>query len=291
MIKASAPVKEPPVVNITSEDIDAIAAYLAAAGDAERSEKAARLRYIREDRIEGLMRDIREYEERIETRDADIKDYEREAAGLEAEIADMPTPEPVAPEVANAELARLGALSYVKSFAIEGRNLIVTTHKDSLYTTLEHKYSRAEQWYSSRPYKIPLPAYKIRIGLYGATTRANNDSLCIALAHHKTDTAHFPDWISRYNVEPHPHWGTSRVESPYGGYKGVCLGEYESEITQAFRKSIADGLIAFVLYLQNAGTENAYIHRRHVWALWMGKKEYYPLIVAKSTETVGEEDD
>ena len=165
------------------------------------------------------------------------------------------------------------------------RFIVVKTRPNSLVTTLDRKYSKGERWYKSKPYKIPLPAYNIRIGLHPYASYAlERNALGLALAE-SNDTAHFLSTISRYRHEPHPHWGTTSIDpSETGEYKGVCLGEYEGEVSSAFRRSIAEGLIAFAVYLQTAGSTHAYVTKREVWALWLGKAEYNASLVPSAEE-------
>ena len=275
-------------------DIAKVAEYFTLARDSELGHaeqlKESRINSIRdnEERIEIRERDIAEYRECIEH-------YKQEVAEIERTIAGMPVPVPVTAEVAQADLARALALPFVKSIATITENdrtyLVVQTRENVLQTTLNRKFSRKEKWYASKPYKIPLPVYNIRIGLRPTRTLANdNEGLVIALAD-INDTAHFLPWINRYGHQVNPHWGTSNVSSNnYLAYRCVCLGEFEGEITQAFRKSIADGLLALAIYLQSAGTPQAHVHKREWWALWMGKQEYNLAIVPseKEVETLKE---
>lgn len=299
MIKHKAPpiTTEAPALTLTESDIATLAERYSLFGDEIRTDKQRRIDYAEnnirdvEDGIARRERDIAEYRQNIENYREAIEQYR-------AELDALPIPEPTKPEEVQADLDRLARLSYVKSVAIEYESdapyLIITTRENALFTTLNKKYSRAERWYRTRaPYRIALPAYKIRVGFQPSSTRANNtQNLAIAFANPEQDTAHFLPWITHYNFEPHPHWGTTSVSRPEqrGDYRGICLGEYESEITRAFAKSVAEGVIQLAVYLQNAGTPHAYVHHREHWALWMGKQEYNLAIVPseKETETLEE---
>ena len=280
--------QEPPApLKLTAADIATIAAYLTNASDDERTTKLSNIQKLRYNIADNI--------ERADSRGRDIAElellnsvYGTEMAGIQREIDAMPVPVPVLPEAARADIARLAALPYIKSVKLESEGddsyVIATTRANSLYTTLERKYSESERWYEVKPYSIPLPAYHIRVGLGAYPTLANKyDGLAIALADPKHDTAHFLPWISRYNHQVNPHWGTSSVSS-YSDYKCVCLGEYESEVTNAMRRSIADGVIALAIYLQQSDATHGHIHSRHEWALWMGKAEYNALVVASPKE-------
>lgn len=269
---------------IGAADIERVAQYLTEASDKKRIEMV--------ERVEAIEESMRENRHGIESRERNIREGECEKEELMQRMTNLPPLAEITAKAASADLARAISLPYVKSIRAEqtdGKNYIVaTTRENALYTTLDHKYSRSERWYKVRPYKIPLPAYYIRIGLLPHKTMATNtDALGIALAEPRKDTAHWLDWIRGYNHEPHPHWGTTsvpRTDEGTGEYRGVCLGEYENEVSKAFRESIADGLIALTIYLQSAGTENAYIKGRHKWALWLGKREYNLALIPSEKE-------
>src|SRR3972149_5400825 len=127
---------------------------------------------------------------------------------------------------------------------------------------------------------MPLPAYKIRIGtgIYRSITQ-NDSALALALANPTGDTANYLQWINRYRHQPHPHWGTPSVRGEITEYRGICLGEFELEVSRAVRTSITDALVAVSIYLQTAGSPRAYVHKREEWALWLGKKAYNFAIV------------
>ena len=276
-------------------DLSIVADYLTQSQDTARialvERRAVLAENIRgnEDRIERALNDIENW--RVE-----IMEYTNERDQIEREIADLPVPRPVSPEKANTDLVRVLALPYIKSIGTEEMDgkqyIVIETRANSLYTTLDRKYSRAERWYKSKPYRIPLPVYNIRIGIVPSKTLAgNSEALGLSFADHAADTAHWLEWVNRYRQEPHPHWGTQSASS--SNYKAVCLGEYESEVSQAFKKSIADGIASFAVYLQTAGTTNAYVQGRHLWALWLGKKEYNTAIIPseKEIKTLEQDDD
>lgn len=273
----------------TEADIAVLANFFTLANDQEKEKLLGRKAQIsrniedEEQRIRNRERDIQELEE-------NIKAYKTEQIILAEQIDTLPTVEPVLPEVAKADMEKLLALSYVKSVEFkqiaDNPYLVVQTRPNSLYTTLEKKYSRSGRWYKAKPYRIPLPAYNIRIGLGRAhrTLATNTDGLAIALANAEEDTGHFVDW-TRYTHQPHPHWGTTSVyRDERGAYRGVCLGEYENEVTRAFRTSIAEGIVALAVYLQVAGTRSAYVNDRAWWALWLGKKEYNLAMIPSEKE-------
>jgi len=290
MIKATKPnVPTAPLV-LTPADIALVAGYLTNAGDAENMQRAEQIKVLQnntrenEERNESRQRDINENNEMIESN-------RREIDQLERDIRNMPPARQVPPSEAQSDLVRAAALSYIKSIAIEQITIdgterpfiVATTRANSLFTTLDRKYSRAERWYKVKPYKIPLPAYNIRIGLTPSKTLAQNaNGLVLALADHAQDTAHFLPWIHNYTHEPHAHWGTTSASE--GQYRAICLGEYESEVSSAFKKSIAEGIAALAIYLQTAGSEHAYVTARERWALRLGKAEYNRLMIPSEKE-------
>lgn len=287
MIKANGAVKKAGVA-LEAGDIETVAGYLRRNGDGSRMKVQAD--------IETLTSAIHEAEERIEARREEIvereriieRDQERRTV-LERKLEEMPEAQPIGNDVAQADIARALALPYIKSIAIEEMDrkqyIVATTRANSLFTILDRKYSRSERWYRAKPYKIALPAYKIRIGTAPNSTLAQNrEALGLALAD-SNDTAHWLEWIKRYGHEPHPHWGTQSVSSSNRGeYKAVCLGEFESEVTQTFKRSIADGLMLFAIYLQTAGSVRAYITKKETWALWLGKRGYNVALVPSEKE-------
>lgn len=292
MIKATKTKQSPaPAVPFSDSDIALLAGYFSIANDTDQ--------IIKQGRIATLTDNMRDDESRIDQRRQDIDNYERnireyndERDILERELQDTPPPASVSPDYARADIERARALPYIKSLNVERQTIdgtdytfiVAETRANSLYTTLEKKFSRSDRWYKVKPYRIPLPTYSIRIGTLPYKTHAqNNRALAIAL-NDPADTAHFhPN--DRYNHEPHPHWGTRQADTGEYKYKAVCLGEYESEVSSAFRRSIADGLTALAVYLQTAGTESAYVHDREIWALWLGKKEINALLIPSATES------
>lgn len=298
MIKANKKTATARELDLTEEDIALVADLFSRARDSEGVKKQNRVRRL-ENEIRDENRRIENSRADIESRERDIVSYQEERDTLTREIAEAPAPVPYPVSGAKADLERARALPWVKSLSIEtitvqGADLqfiVAKTRANSLVTTLDKKYSRSERWYKAKPYKIALPAYNIRIGLMPHNSCAlESRALGLALAD-SNDTAHFLSTISRYKHEVHPHWGTTSVPTDNTGeYRGVCLGEYESEVSGAFRRSIAEGLIAFAVYLQTAGSSHAYIAKREIWALWLGKAEYNVAIVpsAEEEKTLGE---
>ncbi len=281
-----------PVPPIAPADLSAIASYFAIASDSARTRKGHEIENLRQN-IENSQQYIVRKRGDIEDAENDIINYTDQIAHLESELSAMPPPKVITDEEIRADLSRLSALSYVKSVEVQSapdnesrKYVVITTRENSLYTALDKKYSRSERWYKAKPYTIPLPAYKIRIALQTASTLSNNSgALAIALANHAQDTGQFLEWITHFMYEPHPHWATTSVpSSDPSQYRGACLGEYESEITSAARRSITDFVISFVIYLQNAGAAHAYISRREYWALWLGNSVYNALIVPSEKE-------
>jgi len=293
MIKNTATEKISATLSVSAEDIAKVAEYLTLAGDTVGRNLEARRNSLTEnlagcaERIEQRQSDIENYRE-------SIADSEKEIATIAERIANLPTRKAITEAEVQSDLARVVALPFVKSVqseVMEGKTyLVITTREGVLYTTLARKFSRSERWYRAKPYKIALPQYRIRVGTQVHTTHALNDNaLAIALAN-SSDSEHFLEWINRYSHEPHPHWGTTSIpRSRTEEYRAVCLGEFESEVSGAFRTSIADGLIQFATYLQSAGAEHSYISTREMWALWLGKEGYNALIVPSEKEKLGEE--
>ncbi len=284
MIKATHTKRAPVTLSISSQSLATLARHFTDMGDTVKAQKLGE--------IESNERIIREYTERNEYRAREIEDRNREIdtlervnAGIDQEIAAMPPPRAILPEEVEKDLQRVAALPYVKSVEVDGGYIKITTRENALYTTLNRKFSRSESWYKAKPYKIPLPAYIIRLGIVPYNTLAQNeDALALGFAEPHTDTAHFLSWINRYRQQVNAHWGTQGAGENFDRFRAVCLGEYEGEVTTAMRRSIADGIIAFVIYLQQAGSTSAYIHNRHEWALWMGKAEYNKLLVPSEKE-------
>jgi len=291
MIKNTATLKTPATLDLRAEDIAKVADYLTRAGNTAGRKL--------EERKHSLANDNDSYADRIASRQNDIDGYseniaenEREIATITERIANLPTHRAITEAEAQADLARLVALPFVKSVKseeIDGKHyIVITTRPNSLQTTLARKFSRSERWYKVKPYKIALPQYRIRLGTEVHGSHALNDSaLALSLADHN-DTAHWLDWVSHYNHEPHPHWGTTSVSRDRTDqYRSVCLGEYEGEVSSAFRTSIADGLILFATYLQSAGSDHAYVGTRERWALWLGKAEYNLALIPSPKEIAG----
>ena len=290
MIKANI-VRAEAVNGLQSSDIELVAQYLTEVQDSERGGLLSEIEQYRdairesERTIENKERDIRENRERIER-------CERAIAEAESKIAQLPARRVVPSEEANADIARAVALPFIKSVKADkdtdGRAcLIFQTRENALYTTFSCKYSRAERWYRAKAYRVPLPAYTIRVGLrsYYKSCALESKALGLMLADYAGDTAHWLPWIRKYNQEPHPHWGTTSSRAGSGDpFNGVCLGEYEGEVSNAFTRSIAEGLTAFAVYLQTAGSAHAYISRREVWGLLLGKKEYNAVLVPSEKE-------
>lgn len=264
--------------------------YLEARKDSDR----IRLENIKDnaqDQVDNLQQRIAEYTQRLESYKDDLGSSFAQIENIEKQIQELPTPEPVTEAQAEADLKRALSLSYVKGIVADDHAFIIHTRPNSLYTTLERKYSPSGRWYKVKPYKIPLPEYYIRVSQTPRNTLANNsDGLAIALVN-ESDTQHFLDWVRRrYSHEPHPHWGATAVPTHAPTvYRGICLGEYESEVTGAFKNSIADGIIALATYLQLAGSRHAYVHKRENWALWLGKKEYNLALIPSQKEVMSSE--
>lgn len=277
---------------ITDEAIAELATHYMRIGDSERVNKEGRIEDLRATIDNDLSR-IEYLQQEMQSRTEDVESYKILIEQIQDEITKLPPPPTVTPEEVRANITRALSLAYVKSISIDGRNIIVTTRVNALYTTLERKYSRAERWYKVKPYKIALPSYRIRIGVVPAQSLSNKtDALALTLNEYTADTAHFLPWVNRYSHEPHAHWGTTSARAS-DEYRGICLGEYESEVTKAFKISLTDGLIALAIYLQSAGTDHAYINKRELWALWMGKHEYNRALVPseKELQTLTEDED
>jgi hypothetical protein len=297
MIKANATKPKVGALEISQDDMEVIAEYLAKAGDTERRRKEERRESVR-DNIQSDERGIERYEENIREYQSNIETNERELDTIEDEIANLPPMRTVSQEEAKADIQRALALPFIESIAVEEiggdriKYIVATTREGALSTTLARKFSRSEKWYRAKPYKIALPQYKIRIGtsLRNNITQ-NSSALGLALANPQ-DTEHFLEWIGRYRHDAHAHWGTPSGDNEY---QGVCLGEFEFEVSKAVRTSIADALVALSIYLQTAGARSAYVHKREEWALFLGKKAYNFALVPSEKEvatlTEAESDD
>lgn len=286
MIKSTTKTQPPAPLQLSDSDIAVLAAYFTTASDREN--------VLKHERIQALQSSIRDNSASIQRRKNEIEEFKHDIAeykadieNIETDIKNTPPRAAVSTEEARNDLTRTLLLPYIKSIVIEGGYLIATTRENSLFTTLDRKYSHAERWYRAKPYRIPLPAYHIRVKLSPARSLSQNaDGLAIALVDPKRNTGNFISWTTRYVYEPHAHWGTRNIDrGGEDGYCGVCLGEYEGEVTSSFSKSIADGVIALAIYLQNAGTSHAYVSKRELWALWLGNPVYNALIVPSETET------
>ena len=290
MIKANATKPRASALEIEAEDIGVVADYLTRASDTERRRK--------EERVASIQNTIRDSGFYVERKRGEIADYEQEIkeskselSTIEQEIANLPPAHTITLDEARADIQRALALPFVKNIAIERIDrkvyIVATTRDGVLTTTLNRKFSRAEKWYHVKPYKLALPTYKIRIGTaLRNTITQNEEALGLALANPKEDTGYFLDWIGRYSHEPHAHWGTPSIRNEEEKYRGICLGEFEHEVSKAVRTSIADALIAVSIYLQSAGTPRAYVHKREEWALWLGKKAYNFAIIPSEKEDV-----
>ena len=296
MIKANATKPRASALEIEAEDIGVVADYLTRASDIEHRRK--------EERVASIQNNIRDCGFYVERRRGEIADYEQEIekskselGTIEHEIANLPPTRTITLNEARADIQRALALPFVENIAIERIDdkvyIVATTRNGVLTTTLKRKFSRAEKWYRVKPYKLALPTYKIRIGtaLRNSITQ-HEGALGLALANPKEDTGYFLDWIGRYSHEPHAHWGTPIIRSEEEKYYGICLGEFEHEVSKAVRTSIADALIAVSIYLQSAGTPRAYVHKREEWALWLGKKAYnFAIIPSEKEDVINEAED
>ena len=296
MIKANATKPRASALEIEAEDIGVVADYLTRASDTERRRK--------EERVASIQNTIRDSGFYVERKRGEIADYEQEIekskselGTIEHEIANLPPTRTITLNEARADIQRALALPFVENIAIERIDdkvyIVATTRNGVLTTTLNRKFSRAEKWYHVKPYKLALPTYKIRIGtaLRNSITQ-HEGALGLALANPKEDTGYFLDWIGRYSHEPHAHWGTPSIRREEEKYRGICLGEFEHEVSKAVRTSIADALIAVSIYLQSAGTPRAYVHKREEWALWLGKKAYnFAIIPSEKEDVINEAED
>ena len=275
---------------VTDEEVAQVVAYHSRRSNSE----LIRLENEKEnvqDNSERIRNNIEDYTQRLRGYDEDLESNAERIGYIQKQIDELPTPEPVTEDFAKADLQRALALSYVKSITATDSCFVIRTRPNALYTTLERKYSPSGRWYKVKPYKIALPEYYIRVSYTPRNTLANNaDGLAISLAE-PTDTHNFLEWVGRrYSHEPHPHWGTTAVPTNEPTvFRGVCLGEYESEVTGAFKRSIADGIIALATYLQVAGSRHAYVHKRENWALWLGKKEYNTAMIPSAKEVMTSE--
>lgn len=274
----------------TPEMVAHTVAYLTIRTDSDR----IRLENEKENAVnntENIERHIEEYTQRVANYQDDLTNNAERIERIQKQIDELPTPDPITETQAQADLKRALSLSYVKGIVADGHAFIIHTRPNALFTTLERKYSPSGRWYKVKPYKIPLPEYLIRVSQTPRNTLANNsDGLALSLVH-ESDTHNFLEWVGRrYTHQPHPHWGTTAVprDTPTV-FRGVCLGEYESDVTGAFKRSIADGIIALATYLQMAGSRHAYIHKREAWALWLGKKEYNMAMIPSAKEVMTSE--
>ncbi len=295
MRKANAQPRETAPLTISEDALTLLAEHATLIRDKDRTQ-------IREE-LESIERGNHQDRDRIESRRRDIADIEREIeqsetwkVELTAKMEALPPIEPTTVAEVRENLMRVLSLPFVKNLevherelrrggsrpAIVERYLVITTREHTLFTTLNKKFSAAERWYRAKPYKIPLPAYKIYVGMTPASSYALNErALALELADHSADTAHWAR-LHRYSQQPHAHWATSGHSSEP---KGVCLGEYESEVSRAFRASTYDGLVALATFLQMSGADSGFIHTRHEWALWMGKREYNIALIPSITKT------
>lgn len=291
MHKATTQSPTPPSTPAAPSQVDpttaqALAAYLTLTGDSARA--------AHESRVSTLRRYIADNTDGIERRQCDIDnlternaEHERNITALQSDIATLPPAPVISPLQAKADIARALSLPYIKAITtntIDGKPFIVaTTRAGALYTTLTKKYSKAERWYTVRPYRIALPAYRIAIALTPHGSISNDrDALGLALADYEEDTGHWGGW-NGYSHEPHAHWGTSNQHNAEE-YLGICLGEYESDITKAAHTSLADTLITLAIYLQQSGAAHGYVSSREKWALWLGKAEYNRAMVPTMKE-------
>ena len=297
MIKANKAKPTASELDIQPDDIGVIASYFGRVGDTdrrrieERRESAQNNESYYRERVEHYLHEVKDAEQSVES-------SERELSDIEHELAHLPPAREISRDEIRADLKKALALSFVQSIAVERMDdhvfIVATTREGSLSTNLNRKFSRAEKWYRAKPYKIALPQYKIRIGtaLHKSITQ-NSDALGLALAYPIADTANYLSWVYRYRHQPHPHWGTPSVRGEITAWRGICLGEFEHEVSKAVRSSIADALVAVSIYLQTSGATSAYVHKREEWALWLGKKEYNTAIVPSEKEvaTLVEEDE
>jgi hypothetical protein len=285
MKKANTTSPTPATLTATDADIARLADYLASVHDAKRGQLS--------NSLEECTNSARHYRERAGSlrddaigSDGTADEYEETARELTEKLADLPPPQPADVEVARADLLHAAALPFIQSIEVSDEYVIAHTKKNSLYTLFRRKYSHAERWYKVKPYRVPLPAYTIRFTLRPIQSLSQNDNaLAIQLTNYRKDTANFIDWTHRYTQQPHPHWGCVQTS----GFSRVCLGEYESEVSAAFRKSIADGLVALATYLQASGAEHGYITNRERWGLWLGKEEYNALLIPSVKEVIKDE--
>jgi hypothetical protein len=294
MIKAGTKRAGTQGAELGADDIGTIADYLTRAGDRARTLLEQRITDYRNG-IEEDTRRIENYRSDIEHSNQQVAEYTLEIQKAEHDFANLPPSKRITAEEARADIARALALSFIKGIEIVRDNgkvyIVATTRENTLQTTFAHKFSKRERWYRSKPYKVFMPAYKIRVGTKLRNTLANNEeALALTLANYQEDTANWLDWINRYSHKIHAHWGTTDIASA-GTWRAVCLGEYESEVSRAFKASIADGFVALATYLQASGAVNGYVHTREAWGLWIGKKEMNLAIVPSEKEVLGEEDD
>ena len=286
MIKKAKP-KTPATNAVDEAGVATIASFLTKLGNtALASYETARQNYT--DEIQSREVNI---QYRVDENTKDEKSIKKDQARIkviDADIAKLPPAKVITADETNAELAKVIALPFIAGVRLEKINardyIIATTRPDTLYTTYTKKWSMTSaRFYRAKAYKVPMPVYDIRIGTIMYSTLSNTEkSLALALAEYKSETADFQGG-GRYSQETHAHWGTQHISAPTD-YSKICLGEYESEVTKAFKKSLSEGLIALSVYLQTSGARAGYVNSREVWGLWLGKKEINALLVAKPAE-------
>lgn len=270
--------KDLPVLTLNESTLQAIANALTLSKDAERP------RLI--DEIHSIERAIESNEQSIARYLNEVGNYQRDTKELadmkvkeETKLANLPPPVEVSTDEVKKDLAKVLALPFIKEVSYDTHEgsayIVATTRENSLFTTLNRKFSKNDRWYSVKPYTIPLPAYKIWVGLNPGRTAANNEqTLCLSLAYPQKDTSNMYQQ-GRYSQKIHAHWAARHRNLP----SMVCLGEYEGQVSTALRTNLAEGLIELATFLQMSGAAHGYITSRHEWAFRMGKAEYNPLIV------------
>jgi hypothetical protein len=286
MIKKAKP--RTPATNAVDEaGVAIIASFLTKLGNTALSDYETRRQNYADD-IQNRETSMKYHTDEIIAEAQRIKKVQKSIKVIEAEIEKLPPAKVITVDETHAELAKVIALPFIAGVRLEKINardyIIATTRPDTLYTTYTKKWSMTSaRFYRAKAYKVPMPIYDIRIGTIMYSTLSNTEkSLALTLAEYKSETADFQGG-GRYSQEPHAHWGTQHIGT-HTDYSKICLGEYESEVTKAFKKSLADGLIALSVYLQTAGARNGYVNSREVWGLWLGKKEINALLVAKPAE-------
>lgn len=224
-----------------------------------------------------------DYMRSVEERNASADAFALSAVNLREQLDALPPPpNPRGANEVTGDIANLAALPFIESISYveyEGyQKLKVVTRANSLYTKLIEKVSHMAGGRINVPeYQIPLPSYEILLTLSSFQTLSNTaGALCMRIAN-PSDARNFTErWFMRQQINA--HWGCSHVNQRTE-YKPLCLGEYESEVTNAMRKSLTEGFAALAIYLQTAGTNSAYQHSKIIWAIGMGKKEYNELCV------------